>query len=248
MLRRKITIVGSVAAMLASSVVGATALRSPHATAVDLSQTLANNAEGAQQALDQLGGATNELVTPPVDTTGGLNESLILVIAAQVQPSEALPALEEINTPFGELQGFSLDASENYDVTGAFVQTSPEALSVACGAGLDCPDGVTTVNELQPVELQYADTEELSSIEPLANVLGNDLQFVPGRSLVLSGFRTKRGAEEFMGMARTFDVRVLAAVQARKIGGGDIGLGQEPHPDGSGPLLSPLPDQERYQR
>jgi hypothetical protein len=40
----------------------------------------------------------------------------------------------------------------------------------------------------------------------------------------------------------------VAVIQVRKLGGPDVGLGQEVHPDiVSGPLLAPLPNQEAYQ-
>jgi hypothetical protein len=51
-----------------------------------------------------------------------------------------------------------------------------------------------------------------------------------------------------MEFARSVGITGLVTVQAFKLGGGDVGLGQEPHPDGSGPLDGPLDDQESYQR
>lgn len=64
---------------------------------------------------------------------------------------------------------------------------------------------------------------------------------VPGRWLLVSAFRTRRGANEFVGLAARFGASGLTEVVARYTGTTYIGLGQEPHPDGSGPLIGPLP-------
>jgi hypothetical protein len=197
--------------------------------------------------LDDLEATTMELETVPADANSGVDETLVLVIAAQVQPSEAAKKLEEINSAFGELQGFAMDASENYEVSGAFVQVSPDTLSTPC-AELDCPDGVTNVEELQPVELRYLAKDAIPTLDAVSRMLEGPSSFAAQSTLILTGFRTRRGAEEFIELARAAGVGDLVTVQARKLGGGDICLGQEPHPDGSGPLLGPLPDQESYQR
>ena len=65
--------------------------------------------------------------------------------------------------------------------------------------------------------------------------------------LVLTGFRTRAGAESLMPRVNAAELEV-EAWQVLKRGGEYIGLGQEAHPDGSGPLEGPLPDQQRFQR
>lgn len=66
--------------------------------------------------------------------------------------------------------------------------------------------------------------------------------------LVLTAFRTKKGAEEFVELARNRGYET-SVVRARKIGGPYVGLGQEANPDGvSGPLIDPLPDPDSFQR
>lgn len=65
--------------------------------------------------------------------------------------------------------------------------------------------------------------------------------------LLLSAFRTKTGAAAFMELARSAGATDLVALRVIKLGGPYVGLGQEAHPDGSGPLLGPLPDPGAYQ-
>ncbi len=266
MRKRKFTIIVAAAAMLVSSVVGATTLRTPDAAATDAGDVASDVAEAAQQ-LDTIAATDLDVMNVPVaDAT---NETLILVVAARAPTvDEAQSRLDEVNARFGRLQGFYLDEARHYDVVGLLTQTSPETVAVPCTTAedghsdLDCPDGVDAVSELQSTTLQLVDEAGLSSLtlpscadvalapchEEYLEVLPSDLDFVPSDWLLLTGFRTKRGAEEFLDLARAVGVGGLVVVQATKLGGGDIGLGQEPHPDGSGPLLGPLDDQQAYQR
>lgn len=62
-----------------------------------------------------------------------------------------------------------------------------------------------------------------------------------GRWLLVSAFRTMRGAEEFEALAAAAGFRATNRVIARYHGAAYIGLGQEPNPDGTGPLTRPLP-------
>lgn len=227
-LRRKTVVLGAVAMMFVSSVVGTTALRSSDASA-NVAQDVIGDVREA--ALDVAG---------PV-LTGGIGETLVLVIAAQVPAADVLEQLDQINAPFSELQGFAFDASANYELTGLYVREGPDSIDVACRAEMGCPEGLTTVRELQPVALRYVPLVSAPVGSPL-------FRFVPGESILVSGFRTKKGAEEFIELSRALGVTELTTLQARKLGGGDIGLGQEPHPDGSGPLLGPLGDQEAFQQ
>ena len=235
---RKTQIIGAVAVMFVSSIVGASALRTSDGQALD---ALGETTLLLEEVKDAVPGPDPIEVAQPV-LDGGVGESVVLVVAAQVPSSDVAAWLSELNEPFSELQGFSFDASENYELTGLYVQDGPDAIEVACSDEIDCPDGTTTVRELQPVSLRYI---PLPADVP---VPADALRLVPGQSLIVSGFRTKRGAEEFLDLARALGVNDLITIQARKLGGGDIGLGQEPHPDGSGPLLGPLGDQEAFQR
>ena len=60
---------------------------------------------------------------------------------------------------------------------------------------------------------------------------------------LVSAFRTQEGAAEFVRLAHGFGypAEVLAS-RVRSLGGVYAGLGQEAAPDGSGPLLHPVPE------
>lgn len=68
--------------------------------------------------------------------------------------------------------------------------------------------------------------------------------------MAVSAFRTRAGAEQFVTFQRDAGSgppsMVLQVV--RQAGTTNIGLGQESHPDGSGPAVMPLPQQEVFQR
>jgi hypothetical protein len=239
---RKVTVLIAVAVMLVSGSIGATVLRSPDATALDSEDIV----EAAESELDAIEETTLEA---PAPSSNGVNETLVLVVAAQVPPVQAQTKLNEINAAFGELQGFAVDASDNYEVTGAYVPASPAMVDVPCVGDLECPEGVAAVRELQPVDLRYVPGEQIGSLagEALGGVLDAGGRLSPGNSLIVTAFRTKKGAEEFIALARAAGLMDVVTLQVRKLGGGDIGLGQELNPDGSGPLTEPLPGQELYQ-
>ena len=68
--------------------------------------------------------------------------------------------------------------------------------------------------------------------------------------MAVSAFRTRVGAEQFvtwMRVAQSSPPAMLLQV-LRQDGTTNIGLGQEAHPDGSGPVVGPLPQQEALQR
>lgn len=62
---------------------------------------------------------------------------------------------------------------------------------------------------------------------------------LPGRYLLASAFRTDLGATEFEELAAAAGA-TTRRITARYTGTEFVGLGQEPHPDGSGPLTAPL--------
>ena len=267
MLKRRSTILVAVASVLVSSVIGATAFRSPNAGAADVPDLAEAVVEETEQQLESFPTINLDVAGPHVHATAA--ETVLLVVGGRA-PSlgEAQSQLREVNARFGGLQGFYVDEARHYDVTGLLVQTSAETASVPCvteedgRSVLDCPDGVDTVAEMQPTTLELVDTAAFASApvpscedvglalcrESYLATLTDDLGFESSDSLLVTAFRTKQGAEEFLNLARAIGVGGLVVVQARKLGGGDVGLGQEPHPDGSGPLLGPLDDQEAYQR
>lgn len=64
-----------------------------------------------------------------------------------------------------------------------------------------------------------------------------------GEFALVSAFRTPEGAEAFVELARTFGHPAeILGTRVRSLGGVYVGLGQEEDPDGSGPLLGPVPE------
>lgn len=236
---KKLTVIGAVIAALASSIVGATFLRSPDAGATDGTETADTLIELAREELDEIADSTMEIAEQATGSLG-IGEKVLLVVGGRTSSlDEAQKLLDDVNSGFGELQGFYLDEARHYQATASLVQTSPDTKPVVCSTGqeddaaLDCPDGLETVQEFQPVTLTHDPSLKIG--------------FDAAEYLLVSAFRTKIGAQEFVELARAAGVRDIVVVQALKLGGGDIGLGQEPHPDGSGPLLEPLPNQDEYQ-
>jgi hypothetical protein len=65
----------------------------------------------------------------------------------------------------------------------------------------------------------------------------------PGEFALVSVFRTEAGAQEFIELATAYGYpATLLGQRVRSLGGVYAGLGQEAHPDGSGPLLEPVPE------
>ena len=71
-------------------------------------------------------------------------------------------------------------------------------------------------------------------------------QSFPGQGgwALLSAFRTREGAEQFAQLAEAAGATVVITPRVTGLGGTYAGLGQEPAPDGSGPLLQPVPASE----
>lgn len=65
----------------------------------------------------------------------------------------------------------------------------------------------------------------------------------PGDFAMVSAFRTDQGAQEFAELAASFGhPATILPDRVRSLGGVYAGLGQEAHPDGTGPLLGPIED------
>ncbi len=65
----------------------------------------------------------------------------------------------------------------------------------------------------------------------------------PGDFALVSAFRTDEGAREFAGAMGSFGYpATILPGRVRSLGGEYAGLGQEAAPDGSGPLLGPVPE------
>ncbi|GEM_PF-6412241 len=196
--------------------------------------------------------ATPPATTAPAPTstdgllvTGVGEESLIVVVhSVWADGEEPSPGLEA----FGDMQGFYFDLASNYEVLGAYVQQTPDYSTESGGSRESVPVELEHV-ELAALEAELAENAECGreDLRPCPNpallaFVANGFRFDGGSTLALSGFRTKAGAEGFIEMARAFGLEGLFALRVEKTGGGLIGLGQEEHPDGSGPLLGPLPN------
>lgn len=59
--------------------------------------------------------------------------------------------------------------------------------------------------------------------------------------VLVTAFRTAEGARQFLELATAADAPALLTPRMTNRGGVYVGLGQEAHPDGSGPLIGPLP-------
>jgi hypothetical protein len=59
--------------------------------------------------------------------------------------------------------------------------------------------------------------------------------------VLVSAFRTGRGAREFLDLVRSAGAAGFVTPRLLNLGQEYVGLGQEPHPDGSGPLTEPIP-------
>lgn len=174
-------------------------------------------------------GSEAQLANPP-----GTNESLVVVVAGIRESFASASALrDDTNLAFGELQGFFVDASSNYAVLSDYGRTGRRTQQIECGG--DCPDGRSSATSLEPAALEQRKRRS-SALGP------------PASYAVLTGFRTKKGATSFIDLASAVGLDGLQTYRVKKAGSAFIGLGQEAHPSGSGPLLGPLPDAARYQR
>jgi len=81
-------------------------------------------------------------------------------------------------------------------------------------------------------------------VAPVAQFQGLQEQVgAPGDFALVSAFRTELGAQDFAAFATSLgNPATILPVRVRSLGGVYAGLGQEAAPDGSGPLLGPIPE------
>jgi hypothetical protein len=81
-------------------------------------------------------------------------------------------------------------------------------------------------------------------VVPVAQFQGFQQQVgQPGDFTLVSAFRTDEGAREFADLVGSFGYpATILSERVRSLGGEYAGLGQEAAPDGSGPLLRPIPE------
>lgn len=207
---------------------------------------------------------------PFVQVTG-VGETILIVVGGDFGSlAEAEAARATAQLTFGHLQGFYIDEADNYQVVGVYEQTSADQRVVPCAdwkrqTRMECPPGISHVKAYQDVALRHialagarsflSANDQSGCGSPgsgpcaranLARLLTPALTLRPGRFLLLNAYRTKQGAADGVDFARTAVPRV-SVLRVRKIGGGYVGLGQEGHPDGTGPLNGPLADPATHQ-
>ena len=231
---------------------------------------------GARATID--GSGASERADPPSAPAGIGESILLVIadLVPQTDAEARLRALNEPFGEFQGFYADTTDAYEvtgllvqtTPDVSRVDCRPYLDVFKTFVGAELvelDCPSGPKrVVDALSRVGLSYVAKPDFGSFsfpqkcgeigvapcqqDRVRELLGSDLTLSAGQTLLATGFRTKRGAEEFVEFARAAGVTDLVTVQVRKLAGAEVGLGQEAHPDGSGPLNAGLPDQELYQR
>lgn len=211
------------------------------------------------------------------DANIGLSESLIVVVAGNYDDGSTAAAAEneiglgdvqgfylDIGKNYQVLGAYLSDAPTLEDVRCGSKRA--EALQLFCSTeGSDLHDGDVATLHL-PTQLRYFPAQ-LSSVEairgrsetcsgsryeipcphPLVVDVSGSWQLDPDATYRLTAFRTRAGAEAFVDLVRDVGNINVSILRVKKLAGPYIGLGQEGAPDGSGPLLGPLPGQASYQ-
>jgi hypothetical protein len=222
--------------------------------------------------------AKRTVLTESAPSDNGRGENLILVV--QGTYSSAGAATLHLAKSGGHTQSFYLASSDSFEVKGYYINDAPSLLEIDCSVGAPTEhvlcdsiiaDEYRNSTELdaskmlvkQQVSLKYFLTsEELIAPElcrteldsmcssPAMDALINRGLTFDEPWLLVTAFRTKQGAEEFIDFATATgmaEADELMIVRVHNVDSGFIGLGQEAHPDGSGPLLEPLPHQDKDQ-
>lgn len=202
--------------------------------------------------------------TPGVDAAG-LGESLVVVVAGTFPSAQAAEAAISAQLSLGEFDGFHAVPVTDLRLDGAYVRSAPGREPVPCATTAT----VAGACGLGTVELALVPLDELDAAreEPCIDTLDSvelPLCFEPGEATLraafgdptrwaaVTAFRTLAGATRFLGTVEAmrgpgFAADLLVVHAVRTAGDTGIGLGQEEHPDGSGPLGDELPDQASYQ-
>lgn len=131
----------------------------------------------------------------------------------------------------------------------------PQRPAVAPDVPLDTGPGELLVVVTGGVYPTRADAEDAAAqmalgdlqgyyVVPVAQFQGFKQQVgEPGDFALVSAFRTDQGAREFADLVTSFGYpATILPERVRSLGGEYAGLGQEAAPDGSGPLLGPIPE------
>jgi hypothetical protein len=137
--------------------------------------------------------------------------------------AEGLPISEELAGEGVVWHGNDLGTGERVLlVLGGAFQTREEA---------EQANATISLGDLQGYYVAATD-----QFEGLRDHLGN-----PASEFVLvTAFRTEEGATDFIAVARANDAPAVLTPRLLNRGYEYVGLGQEPHPNGKGPLIGPL--------
>lgn len=137
-------------------------------------------------------------------------------------PVEGLPVSEDLAAQGVLWHGNDLGAGERVLlVVGGAFPTRQEAEHANAGIAMGDVHGYYVAS--------------MDQFEGLRQRLSTDADYV-----LVSAFRTERGAADFMRVAMANDAPTLLTPRLINRGYEYVGLGQEQHPDGSGPLIGPL--------
>lgn len=170
-----------------------------------------------------LGAAIGAAVMGAVVASVALAESRGAIHAGFPRSVEGLPISEELAEQGVLWHGNDLGAGERVllVVGGAFPtrQAAEEA------------NATITLGDLQGYYV--ASTDQFEGLRE--QLPSKDSDFV-----LVSAFRTQRGAADFMEVTRVNGAPATLTPRLINRGYEYVGLGQEQHPDGSGPLIGPL--------
>jgi hypothetical protein len=114
-----------------------------------------------------------------------------------------------------------------------------EALLVVLGGVYGTRDAAEAANAQMPFgDMAGYYVVPVAQFQGFREQIGN-----PGEFALVSAFRTRQGAAAFVALANGFGYPAqILGTRVRSLGGIYAGLGQEEDPDGSGPLLHPIPE------
>jgi hypothetical protein len=203
----------------------------------------------------------------------GRGENLLLVVVdSYATQAEASQRAGEIS--YGDVQGLYVAPSDAFSVLGVYEQTNAAFVSSSCDTPRPEDVHVCETGQFDRIRVHqeprlrrldgarwHAELDNRRTrsggcarndappcvADRFDQLLGEDGQLESGRWLLLSGFRTKLGAQQFLTSTQAARQEDAVVLRVRKHDDSDVGLGQEPHPSGNGPLVGPLDRQDSYQ-
>lgn len=197
----------------------------------------------------------------------GMDESLVLVVGGFYDTDAMAETAISGELSLGELEGFASVPVRDFMVHGEYRRSKPAFRAVDCvefqaddPSRIVCEQLDTVI--AHQVALRYVPLVEAAQMDlECSSVYESTIsppctprfeQVSKDSWMAVSAFRTVAGAREFIDLVHAIRgadvVGRLMIVRVTRIGGNEqIGLGQEAHPDGSGPLLDEIPFQAEAQ-